>query len=89
MVEKSEETQKEEDAPPLPPPRGVTSPVPAALATRTPERMDDLSNKNATALRGRRGALKKAQVIEHRGHKFAKKYFRQPTFCAFCRETLW
>ena len=89
MVKKSEETQNEKDAPPLPPPRSVTSPVPAALATRTPERMDDLSDKNATALHGTRGDLKNRQVIVHCGHKFAKKSFKQPTYCAHCREIMW
>lgn len=26
---------------------------------------------------------------EINGHKFVAKFFRQPTFCAFCKEFLW
>lgn len=37
----------------------------------------------------RRGAIKHQKVHEVKGHKFVAKFFRQPTFCAFCREFLW
>ncbi|KAG8192425.1 hypothetical protein JTE90_017956 [Oedothorax gibbosus] len=40
-------------------------------------------------LNRRRGAVKHQQVHEAKGHKFLAKFFRQPTFCAFCREFLW
>uniref|UniRef100_A0A182TDV4 Phorbol-ester/DAG-type domain-containing protein n=1 Tax=Anopheles melas TaxID=34690 RepID=A0A182TDV4_9DIPT len=29
------------------------------------------------------------QTHEINGHKFVAKFFRQPTFCAFCKEFLW
>lgn len=38
----------------------------------------------------RRGAIKhQRQIFEINGHKFVAKFFRQPTFCAYCREFLW
>ncbi|GFS38013.1 putative protein kinase C delta type homolog [Nephila pilipes] len=37
----------------------------------------------------RRGAVKHQNVHEAKGHKFIAKFFRQPTFCAFCKEFLW
>ncbi|XP_050535535.1 putative protein kinase C delta type homolog isoform X6 [Daktulosphaira vitifoliae] len=37
----------------------------------------------------RRGAIKKQKVHIVKGHKFLAKFFRQPTFCAFCKDFLW
>ncbi|XP_055681395.1 putative protein kinase C delta type homolog isoform X5 [Lutzomyia longipalpis] len=37
----------------------------------------------------RRGAIKHQRTHESNGHKFVAKFFRQPTFCAFCKEFLW
>ncbi|KAL7028727.1 hypothetical protein ACKWTF_005978 [Chironomus riparius] len=40
----------------------------------------------------RRGAIKLIQrltINEVNGHKFISKFFRQPTFCAYCKEFLW
>ncbi|XP_032511551.1 putative protein kinase C delta type homolog isoform X2 [Danaus plexippus] len=37
----------------------------------------------------RRGAIKHHKIHEVNGHRFAAKFFRQPTFCAFCKEFLW
>ncbi|XP_062700893.1 uncharacterized protein LOC115264505 isoform X1 [Aedes albopictus] len=44
----------------------------------------------------RRGAIKhqrtrffSCRTHEINGHKFVAKFFRQPTFCAFCKEFLW
>ncbi|XP_063532671.1 putative protein kinase C delta type homolog isoform X5 [Cydia strobilella] len=37
----------------------------------------------------RRGAIKHNKVHEVNGHQFVAKFFRQPTFCAFCKEFLW
>ena len=73
-----------------PPPAREVSPIQMAEATRTPEHMESLQeNKYATALRGRRGALRQAKATEFRGHKFVKKYFRKPTYCAYCKEMFW
>ena len=60
------------------------------LASRTPEKMSSL-NKNATALRGRRGAVnrKQAETKDIKGHMFIKKFFRRPTYCSLCHEFLW
>ncbi|XP_065174075.1 putative protein kinase C delta type homolog isoform X5 [Atheta coriaria] len=38
---------------------------------------------------GRRGALKHQRVHVVKGHNFLAKFFRQPTFCAFCKDFLW
>ncbi|XP_050557356.1 putative protein kinase C delta type homolog isoform X10 [Spodoptera frugiperda] len=37
----------------------------------------------------RRGAIKHHKIHEVNGHRFVAKFFRQPTFCAFCKEFLW
>jgi hypothetical protein len=57
---------------------------------RTPEHLESLP-KNATALRGRRGAvhIRKHSVYDKKGHHFLKKFFRQPVQCTFCHEFLW
>ncbi|KAL1479234.1 hypothetical protein MTO96_034834, partial [Rhipicephalus appendiculatus] len=50
-----------------------------------------LSRKNRRRPGGitrRRGAIKHQKVFEVKGHKFIEKFFRQPTFCAFCKEFL-
>ena len=57
---------------------------------RTPEHLESLP-KNATALRGRRGAIHVRQhsICEKKGHRFLKKFFRQPAYCSYCHEFLW
>ncbi|KAF8791393.1 putative protein kinase C delta type like protein [Argiope bruennichi] len=42
-----------------------------------------------TGFHHRRGAVKLQNVHEAKGHAFVAKFFRQPTFCAFCKEFLW
>ena len=37
----------------------------------------------------RRGAVKYNRVHYVKGHRFVIKFFRQPIFCAFCKEFLW
>uniref|UniRef100_A0A336JY49 protein kinase C n=1 Tax=Culicoides sonorensis TaxID=179676 RepID=A0A336JY49_CULSO len=37
----------------------------------------------------RRCAIKILRTHEINGHKFIAKFFRQPTFCAFCKDFLW
>ncbi|XP_060876420.1 putative protein kinase C delta type homolog [Metopolophium dirhodum] len=41
------------------------------------------------AITKRRGAIKHQKVHIVKGHKFLAKFFRQPTFCAFCKDFLW
>lgn len=57
---------------------------------RTPEHLESLP-KNATALRGRRGAihLRQHSVFDKKGHRFVKKFFRQPAHCSYCQELVW
>lgn len=41
------------------------------------------------AITRRRGAIKHQKVHTVKGHRFLAKFFRQPTFCAFCKDFLW
>jgi len=53
---------------------------------------DDDGNKESKGvfnITGRRGAIKHQKVHEVKGHRFVAKFFRQPTFCAFCHDFLW
>lgn len=62
---------------------------------RTSDYLPIVQNANNTRLRARnisrrRGAIKhQRQIFEINGHKFVAKFFRQPTFCAYCKEFLW
>ena len=57
---------------------------PSLRESASPE--DDDADKILTR---RRGAIKKAKIHEHRGHKFQAHYFRHPTFCSYCSEFCW
>ncbi|KAF4519344.1 hypothetical protein B566_EDAN008266 [Ephemera danica] len=59
--------------------------APAACASDE----DGSMARRGRAITRRRGAMKHHKIHEVKGHKFAAKFFRQPTFCAFCREFLW
>ncbi|CRL04082.1 CLUMA_CG017196, isoform A, partial [Clunio marinus] len=51
-----------------------------------------LQKTKARDITKRRGAIKLIQrltIHEVNGHKFIAKFFRQPTFCAYCKEFLW
>lgn len=50
-----------------------------------------LQKTRARDITKRRGAIKQTRLTTHEinGHKFIAKFFRQPTFCAFCKEFLW
>lgn len=48
-----------------------------------------LSHSNRRNISKRRGAIKHQRTHDVHGHKFVAKFFRQPTFCAFCKDFLW
>ena len=72
------------------PPSLPPAPPGQDLAVLTPEWKESLP-KNATALRGRRGAMhvKQAHVEEIKGHQFVKRFFRRAIYCSLCHEFLW
>ncbi|CAG9785224.1 unnamed protein product [Diatraea saccharalis] len=49
----------------------------------------ELRLSRAKRITQRRGAIKHHKIHEVNGHRFVAKFFRQPTFCAFCKEFLW
>ncbi|XP_076545642.1 protein kinase C-like 1 [Osmia lignaria lignaria] len=46
-------------------------------------------NNVGGAITRRRGAVKHNKVHIVRGHRLVAKFFRTPTFCAFCKDFLW
>lgn len=65
--------------------------------TRVPRRENDCGSSSSpppennigVPITRRRGAVKHNKVHIVRGHRLVAKFFRQPTFCAFCKDFLW
>ncbi|KAJ8687957.1 hypothetical protein QAD02_023752, partial [Eretmocerus hayati] len=79
----------------LPPTSVTNTGVSYVYRTRVPRRdiVDSDGNLDPSnvgnPITRRRGAVKHNKVHVVRGHKLVAKFFRQPTFCAFCKEFLW
>ncbi|KAK5644501.1 hypothetical protein RI129_005801 [Pyrocoelia pectoralis] len=54
-----------------------------------PDEVEEYPRSRGKQITRRRGAIKHQRVHEVKGHKFLAKFFRQPTFCAFCKDFLW
>ncbi|KAG5894915.1 hypothetical protein JTB14_008875 [Gonioctena quinquepunctata] len=50
---------------------------------------DEFNRAKRRMITRRRGAVKHQRLHESKGHKFMAKFFRQPTFCTFCKDFLW
>ncbi|KAK2578388.1 hypothetical protein KPH14_011874 [Odynerus spinipes] len=79
-------------------PATTSTPRTYVYRTRVPRRDFIATSPQTAALRetnvgraitGRRGAVKHNKVHVIRGHRLVAKFFRQPTFCAFCKDFLW
>ncbi|XP_011630960.1 protein kinase C-like 1 [Pogonomyrmex barbatus] len=62
-----------------------SDPAELAMSTSSPLREKNVGR----AITKRRGAVKQNKIHIVRGHKLVAKFFRQPTFCAFCKDFLW
>ncbi|XP_013134454.1 PREDICTED: putative protein kinase C delta type homolog isoform X4 [Papilio polytes] len=49
----------------------------------------DVRRSRGKRITQRRGAIKHHKEHAVNGHRFVAKFFRQPTFCAFCKDFLW
>ncbi|XP_047514678.1 putative protein kinase C delta type homolog isoform X8 [Pieris napi] len=58
-------------------------------ASRSVGGYDEARQSRGKRITQRRGAIKHHKIHEVHGHRFVAKFFRQPTFCAFCKEFLW
>ncbi|XP_060529190.1 protein kinase C-like 3 [Cylas formicarius] len=68
---------------------GSNSIAPLMPSISTESEDDDFQKIFGREINRRRGAVKHQRVHQVRGHKFLAKFFRQPTFCAFCKDFLW
>ena len=50
---------------------------------------EETVQRRATKQLGRQGALREKNEFIVNEHKFIPKFFKQPTFCALCRNFIW
>ncbi|XP_011301944.1 putative protein kinase C delta type homolog [Fopius arisanus] len=63
--------------------------VPRRDITGEPSASSLLDHTPGGPITRRRGAVKHNKIHVIRGHRLVAKFFRQPTFCAFCKDFLW
>ena len=54
-----------------------------------PQETEGTVQQRATKQLGRQGALREKIEFIVNEHKFIPKFFKQPTFCALCRNFIW
>lgn len=61
----------------------------AAAVVNIAEIAGDANVMNYMKNRLRKGAMKRKGLMIINGHKFAVRFFKQPTYCGHCKDFIW